>query len=489
MQCLWKSRTALLFAVAWLLLPLVFASPAHLDREAIDRLAERHKIAGTRIAISIVTLPDGESLFSLNESVPMIVASNVKLITTAAALSKLGPDYTFKTKLFAVGPVDFHSMLQGDLLVRGSGDPNISGRFAGRPAALFESWARLLKERGIHTVAGDIVGDDTIFDREFVHPSWPRDQLTFWYTAPVSALSLNDNCVDLLVAPAPQSGRPPAIRLSPHTSYVAIKNLCKTVEKPTKSLVLYRAPQTNAVIVGGQMRLGNSPWEGSVTVQNPSLYFVHVLWETLRRCGIKVIGEPRLISDCESTYTSHAAPVLVHTSNLADTIVVTNKRSQNFYAEQLLKTLGHEILGEGSFRAGKEVIESFLAEMGALDPGSRISDGSGLSREGRLTTRQIVRVLEFMHRSPYRVAYLKSLPVSGGDGTLARRLAEPGLQGRVLAKTGYVAGASALSGYMFPEDAPPLAFSILINGLKAGYNARAKAFQDSICRIILLGEP
>jgi len=419
----------------------------------------------------------------------MVVASNVKLITTAAALTKLGSEYSYETKLFALGPTDSRGTLKGDLLVKGSGDPNISGRFTGRPTALFETWARLLKESGISQIAGDIVGDDTIFDRQFVHPSWPADQLTFWYTAPVSALSFNDNCVDLLVAPASQTGRPPAIRLSPRTSYVATKNLCETVEKPTKPLILYRPPSTNDITIGGQVRLGTSPWNGSVTVENPSRYFVHVLWETLHRCGVKVIGKPRLVSDNESSYTSNDPPILVHSSDLADTVFVTNKRSQNFYAEQLLKTLGHEVLGQGSFHAGKQVIESFLADIGASDPGCCISDGSGLSRDGRLTTRQIVAVLEFMYRSPHKLVYLKSLPVSGTDGTLAERLTGPGLQGEVLAKTGYVAGASALSGYVFPENGPPLAFSILINGLKAGYNARAKAFQDSICRIIVLGQP
>jgi len=457
---------------------------AVLDQEEILALAEQHGLSSDRIAVSVAALPDGGPLFAMNESVPMVVASNMKLITSAAALCMLGPAYEFKTELLMMGRLDSAGMLHGDLLVRGGADPNISGRFAAGPTSIFESWARAIKTLGVAAISGDIVADDRIFDREFVHPAWPSDQLTFWYTAPVSGLSLNDNCIDLTIIPASQVDAPPIIRMSPVTSYVSLQNACVTRRKVSKPLVLYRTPSTNNITVRGHVRHGAAPWRGSVTVHNPSLYFVHVMWETFERCGIRIGGGPRLAYGTEYTDAREGASALVHKSTLASSVSVMNKRSQNLYAEQIFKLLGHEVMADGSFDGGRRAIESFLESIGADDPACRISDGSGLSSAGRLTARQIATVLCHMYRSPHRADFMNSLPSAGTDGTLENRMDDPGLRGRIIAKTGYVSGANALSGYFFPREGTPMAFSVLVNGIKSGKNSEAKALQDDLCRAL-----
>lgn len=479
-----KVLSSLSFSLVWLCIASGSVAGPALDQEQVFALARKRGLSTDRIAVSVVTLPDGKPVFSINKSAPMVVASNMKLITSAAALCLLGPEYKFKTELFTLGHLDSGGTLHGNLLVRGGADPNISARFAVHPTAIFEKWALVLRSLGISAISGDIIGDDRILDREFIHPAWPSDQLTFWYTAPVSGLSFNDNCVDLTVISAPRADAPPVIRLSPLTSYVSLKNACATYNKLTEPLVLYRTPGTNNITVRGQVRLRASPWQGAVTVHNPSLYFAHVMWETFRRSGIEVGGRPRLVYQTEYLDSFTRAPALVHTSTLAQSIKVMNKRSQNLYAEQVFKLLGHEVMGDGSFRGGRKVIESFLDEINADAPGCRISDGSGLSSTGRSTAQQIVAVLSHMHRSPHRLIYVGSLPSAGRDGTLANRLGEPGLRGRIFAKTGYVSGANALSGYLFPEQGVPMAFSILVNGVKAGGNAKAKGFQEDLCRAL-----
>ncbi len=474
---------ALFLLVCLSILPGSLARAA-LDQQQVFAVARQQGLSTDRIGVFVAALSDCKPILAVNESTPMVVASNMKLITSAAALCMIGADYEFRTELYMLGDLDSHGTLDGDLLVRAGADPNISGRFTGRPTAIFEKWARALREMGVSSISGDVIGDDLIFDREFIHPGWPSDQLTFWYAAPVSSLSFNDNCIDLTVIPAFQAGAPPLIRLSPSTSYIRLENGCVTQEKATKPLVLYRTPGTNNITVRGHVTQGASPWRGSVTVHNPSLYFVHVLVETLQRCGVTVRGEPRLLRKDESPAVDAAAPALLHKSSLVSTINVMNKRSQNLYAEDIFKLLGHEIVGDGSFRGGRKAVESFLRDINAYAPGCNISDGSGLSSAGKLAASQLVAVLCHMYRSPHRLAYVDSLPASGNDGTLKNRLSGPHMEGKVLAKTGYISGASALSGYLFPEKSQPVAFSIIVNGIGPADNSKAKAFQDKLCRIL-----
>jgi serine-type D-Ala-D-Ala carboxypeptidase/endopeptidase (penicillin-binding protein 4) len=178
----------------------VWSTPADKKlKEEIDAILQKYKPKETCVGISIFSISKDKYLYEINPDKSFVVASNMKLFTTATALVYLGADFEFKTEIFYRGDISAEGKLDGDIVIRGSGDPNISGRFFdGNVTAVPAFWADRIKKHGIQVISGDIIVDDSIFDREFVHRNWPKDQLSKWYCAPVSGLSFNDNCVDII---------------------------------------------------------------------------------------------------------------------------------------------------------------------------------------------------------------------------------------------------------------------------------------------------
>ena len=220
--------------------------------EEINAIVRKHKPEGASVGISIISISANKPLFKLNPDKSFIVASNMKLFTTAAALHYLGPNFKYKTRVYYRGKIS-KGRLNGDIIIKGCGDPNISGRFyEDEVTAVPTSWADSVKKKGIKVITGDIIADDSIFDREYVHDNWPKDQLSEWYCAPISGLSFNDNCVDIEIKPNKKPGAPAYIQIKPKTSYVKVINKCKTTSVESKhSYSLYRKPLTNHIYVEG----------------------------------------------------------------------------------------------------------------------------------------------------------------------------------------------------------------------------------------------
>lgn len=455
-------------------------------KKKIERALSDPVLKGAVTGVYVVTLPDGDVLFSRNSDRLFTVASNMKLLTTAAALQNLGSEYRFTTTVYRRGDILEEGTLTGDVIIRGGGDPNISGRFhGGRSTAILEDWAAAINEAGIKKITGDIVADDTFFDREYVHPGWPKNQLSRWYCAPVSGLSFNDNCVEIRLL-ADGNGGVKVVK-EPATGYVTVHNSLRlTKKKKGANPIVHKKPGTNEIFVKGKVRSKNLPATHFLTIDNPPLFLASVFKEVLERQGIKVNGRARLIAGAGGDEDSaHELYELASTSStLGRSVKVANTNSQNFYAEQILKTLGVEVKGEGSFAAGREVLSGFLLELGYPPDRYNVIDGSGLSRKNRLSPRIIVDILSYMYGHREGFTFYSSLSVSGTTGTLKRRLAGPSYKGRVMAKTGYVSKASALSGYVETSSGKTLAFSILINKFKAP-NSKIKKIQDSICRALV----
>jgi D-alanyl-D-alanine carboxypeptidase/D-alanyl-D-alanine-endopeptidase (penicillin-binding protein 4) len=432
--------------------------------------------------------PQGKVLYSFQANELFAAASNTKLFATAAALARLGPDYEFKTRIYARGKIN-NGVLEGDLIILGSGDPNISGRFhKGDALAIPRQWARAIRDSGIKKVTGSIIADDRFFDRISINPHWSRQELTYWYAAPISALSFNDNCLGLTVTPVKPRGMWARVLKSPNTSYVNIIKTPRVIAKGRASLELHRRPRTNEVAVIGKIPAKSSPISLWVTVHNPPLYLGTVLKEALGRFGVKVLGRPRLVRKSEQIDYQELTLITEHKSTLAQSIKIANKRSQNFYAEQILKTLGKEVKGEGSWPAGLSAVAHFLAELG-MEPGSyRMVDGSGLARGNRFSPMQVTTLLELMAAHPHAKVWKESLSRAGVDGTLRNRLRTPPYEGRVLGKTGTAGGISALSGYVLTTSGHTLAFSFLFNDFE-GSSRPIKAIEDEILQVLVEWRP
>ncbi len=453
----------------------------------VERLFALHHLEDAKVGISVIDLETGETAYRRSESDPLIPASNAKLLTTAAVLDCLGADFSFVTEVYRTGPVSPDGTLKGDLVIKGSGDPNISGRFFnGNVCGVFEKWADRLTALGVKCVAGDIVLDDTIFDREFVHPAWPGDDLANWYAAPVSALSFNDNCVDITVLPSAVVDAPAQILLSPETAYITLQNKTTTVtSKSAHFLAFYRKPNTNVIEIKGKVWKNAKPFVESVAIHNPTAYFGTVFRETLERKGIKCSGNIRSANGPVDLAAAGTEKIASSKSTLSSTIAVANKRSQNFYAEQLLKYLGWKKTGVGSFANGAAAVSQFLANLGFRKDSYVVSDGSGLSRSNRASASVIAGLLRWgAADEKRREVFMNSLAISGVDGTLEKRMSDPRRKGRVLGKTGYISGVSSLSGYILDgSGAPSLAFSVLVNYRNAA--AMPKPFQDAFCLLLI----
>ncbi len=464
----------------------LWAGPVKETRLAknIGRILSVPPLDGASVGICVVSLRDEKELFSLNSNKLFIVASNMKLLTTAAALQYMGAEYQFKTTVYRRGDISKEGVLSGDIIIRGGGDPNISGRFhGGRSTAILERWAAALSEAGIIEIGGDIIADDTYFDREYIHPSWPRDQLARWYCAPVSGLSFNDNCIELRVLPGANGGV--KIVKEPSTKYVTVHNSCRiTKKKKDAKFIINKKPGTNEIFVKGRVKSSQLPATHFVTVDNPPLFLASVFKEVLERQGIKVDGRVRLITEKDGNSPLKLHELTSMASTMAQSVKVANTRSQNFYAEHILKALGMETKGKGSFAAGQEALRGFLLELGYSSDRYKITDGSGLSRDNRLSPRMIVDILAFMYRHRDGDVFYSSLSTSGTSGTLRNRLKKEPYKGRVRAKTGYIYKASALSGYVETLGGKTVAFSILINNFKVP-NSKIKRIQDSICRTLV----
>jgi D-alanyl-D-alanine carboxypeptidase/D-alanyl-D-alanine-endopeptidase (penicillin-binding protein 4) len=448
--------------------------------EKVRGLVAAPALRSARVGVAVLDLVDGEWLFEHDATQLHAVASNNKLATTAAALELLGPGFEFRTTVAAVGRISADGTLRGDLLLVGRGDPSISGRFhKGKTTVVLEQWAEAVAAAGIKAVRGGIIADDTYFDRQHTHPLWPKGQHAAWYSAPVGALSFNDNCVLLSVVPGATRGSLARAFVEPKTSYVQLRSTCRTSRARLggNRVLAHRRAGTNQILVSGEIRHKGAPFRTWITVDDPALYTATVFREVLEAKGIAVGGPPRLRTPTVHIHPSARLELATTSSLLKDALAVANKNSQNFYAEQLLKTLGREKKGRGTFAAGAEVVAAFLRDAGVRGTFS-YRDGSGLARTNRFSPRQLVTLLSYMNGRRWGAIYLRSLAEPGQAGTLARRLLP--VKERLHAKTGYIKGVSALSGYVEAHGGRLLAFSILVNDFRCSLG-EVRAIQDAIC--------
>jgi D-alanyl-D-alanine carboxypeptidase/D-alanyl-D-alanine-endopeptidase (penicillin-binding protein 4) len=452
------------------------------DKTAV--LLNNKNLNKASVSILVKSLKDGAVIYENNSEQALMPASNMKLVTTAAALEKLGKDFKYFTRFYLTAKPDGNGVVNGSLIVKGAGDPNISGRGQASVTALLENAAKQLKANGVKKITGDIIIDDTIFDREYVHPDWPADQGGRWYQAEVGGVSFNDNCLDFTVSAGDSAGAPANVTTAPATGYATLNNSCKTITTGKgHGASISRKGDTNTFNITGKFKTKATPYTVSIPIHNPGLYFGTVLGEVLQKSGIPVGGKVALAEksyDAGKDGLTAAAEIV---SDIKRTITVANQRSQNFYAESMCKLLGRNFGAAGSWTEGAKVTEAYLNALGIPKANYTIRDGSGLSKNNRVSARALVAVLEHMRSSPLAQIYFDSLAVSGlNETSLEKRLTEAPYADRVHAKTGSLNNVSALSGYAVNLDGDIFAFSIIVNGTS---DSAAEQLQDAICRLLV----
>ena len=423
--------------------------------------------ANSVASIQIVEVESGRVVAERNPHMPVAPASNMKLFTTGAGLDLLAPNFEFKTTVSIRGTIESTGTLRGDVKITGRGDPTIGSRFHdGNPSAVVEHFAAELQRAGIKTVAGNLIFEYGYFDTEWVHPSWPADQLVNWYEAPIAALSMQEGCVMVRVLPA-GTGQPAIVEMQPPNTFLQVENTCVTSAGRGRGVFVGRQPGTNRIIVRGNVPARSGPTEIYVTVMNPVHYFANVTHDAFERSGIALEGRVLLVGNDPSpewkVVTEHRTPIDVVN-------FVINKKSQNHYAEQLLKTIGAETKKDGSFRGGSTAITEWLTGKLGVPANEYVQiDGSGMSRFNRASANAFTSLLRYMWKTPHRHDFVSSMPYSGEDDSrLRKRLNQPPFERAVYAKTGYISGVIGLSGYIHAQSGKIYAFSFLFNQYRTG---------------------
>lgn len=443
---------------------------------------ESHPDAGgrpVRAALLVYDLGRRELLFCARPDLGMAPASNMKLLTTAAALDLLGPEFRFVTRAWAGGPV-VDGVLRGDLRLQAGGDPSWCDLVPEHaPERVIESLAGALAAAGIRSIRGRLLVDAALFDRVGVHPDWPAGQLQARHCAPVGGLAMARSCVRVVVTAPDEPQRPVQVRLEPPGSGLAVLARARTVASAAEARPLVGRQGAETLVVDGRFLKGTTT-SAEVAVADPVLFAARVLAAGLQPhglspgAGIEVAQAPFAPVDGEPPLWEFATPL--------DTVVrVVNKESQNLMAEHLLKTLGRARTGEGSFEAGARVLGRWLEDHEIPVEGIVVRDGSGLSASNRLSARAVALILTLAWRAPWAATFLDSLPLAGVDGSLKDRPAVDPALGAVRAKTGWIRGASALSGFLLAGERS-FCFAILVDYPPAlgGFNRRCKAAQDRI---------
>lgn len=413
------------------------------------------------------SLEDGAVVTSHGSERILSAASNTKLFTTAAALLRLGPDFQFETKFASDAPLH-EGVLDGDLWIIGEGDPTLSGEPGfvraggsyGRGGA-YGALSRVaagLASQGIRRIRGSLVLDDRYFSDAAYHPGWPSRDRGRGHALDVSALCVERHKIEV---EARVTGDRVAFEVVPPLAGVHVDHAVTVVEKSAARGIVARL-DGDTIRITGSIAAGDGGRTSFYMLDGPKLFG----WAALRAfddCHIKTDGGARRAGLLERPPVRSLA-IMRTGVTLADVVRVTNRESDNLYAEMMLKVLGARFGSGGTFGAGVAVVRESLQKLGVPVSGFQAVDGSGLARESRASAATLVALLDAMARTPLFEIYKNSLAVGGeADGTLRKRFKEPGMKNRVRAKTGSIDGVTAISGYVDSERGETFIFSSLAN--------------------------
>lgn len=459
----------------------------------IERLVNASELGASRISYSVVDIASGSVLASRNDRIQMLPASNMKLLTSGSALLVLGPDFSFETRL----------LLSADgqtLFVKGAGDPALADPDLLQEMNLdFEDFisqwvadvAAYPQAKQIRTV----LVDGRIFEPNRIHPSWELDDLDKAYGAEVCGFNFYRNILQVYAQPSRQAGLAPEVMVMPDvTRIIPFKNNARTADPggtpaPT-GVWISRIRGVNDFTLYGMVK---TPQRAEIALSNPGELFARLLSERLNRQGLNTEAG-RLATADDPLPPSDAVTVgsIIRTP-LPTVLRRCNTDSENLYAEALLKRIGYAVTGQpGSWVNGGAIVRLVVSKkLGpALSTDLTVSDGSGLSRDNRVTARLLSSWLREMYRDDaVRDVFVDSLAQAGTTGTLSKRFGGMNLNGRVVGKSGYLSGVCCLSGYVIEPNGTAAAFSILVNnipytGKEAISISTVKRFQERLVELI-----
>lgn len=455
-------------------------------------LLAQPKYAGAMWSAKVVSLDSGRTLFEHQPNLRLSPASNSKLFACALALDRLGGDYRIVTPLLATAPVDASGTIKGDLIVSGRGDPGWNPRREEKDFwTAFDPFIAALKQAGVRRVTGDLVADATWLRGPPNGAGWTADDLGDYYGAEISAITLDENYVDLVITPAATAGQPCTVEVKQPLSGLVIDNRTTTIAAGgVRRISVMRLPGENRVLVQGELPVGDKAEESEATVPRPAQWFATALREALKRAGIVVEGRALGIRWPELPAAGTVKLGEIRSAPLRDLVTAIMKPSQNLKTDLVFNHLG-ELDRQADTPASRQsdelavaALNKFLRAAGIPAGGTLFEEGSGLSRNNLTTTGDIAQLLRFMAGHKEREAFLASLPIAGVDGSLKKRMKGTFAEGNLRAKTGTLRYASSLSGYVTTASGEKLLFSLMLNRYPVPAGGRAGDPLDELALLV-----
>ncbi len=421
----------------------------------IDAIANGYTLDGANVGILIEDItPDTRTLYARRAQDKLVPASNVKLLTTAAALQALGPDFSIRTSVYGQP-----NATDQDLYVVGRGDPT----FTSYQINLLSSQ---LKQQGIRRV-NSLTAIDNYFSGPVASPFWDEEDYRAGYGAAANSLILNRN--ELSFTAIPNGVGQPLSIVWDRPEFAQgwrIENNSRTVGGGNEFIDAGQKPGQKVMDVRGQLIAGTASENTSIALLDPGSYFAEQFQRSLNAYGLPTARSQATMANPPDGLVELAA---IQSPPLRAFIDPTNLYSVNIYAESILKTLGRSVEPEtaDAYTSGAAAVDSILTNLGVVPNSISIVDGSGLSRQNQVTPEAFVDTLQVMARTANAITYRNSLAVAGRSGTLRNRMKGTLAEGRFQGKTGTLSGTYTLSGYLNPPNHPPLALSILVNDTEA----------------------
>ena len=443
---------------------------------ALDKLMGSELVKGASIGVAFYATADSTLIYGHRENAKLIPASLQKIYTGIGALEALGVEHRHQTVVGVRGQIA-DGVLQGDLVVKGGGDPSwMEDFYPDGPHRVFELWADMLQARGIRKVNGDLIGDISLYPTYPYNPLWEKVNLPYGYSPSIAALSFNANLVRFDLQGATQTGSKARAWPRHGYDYFSFSNQISTVaKKGSAALWLQVSPDNRKVTLQGKLGV-DTPEYLTAAVRNPPLFTLQVMKESLRNKGISISGKTVVNPDPEPingfrTLFEFASP------SLGEILAVMLKTSSNMIAETLLCNIG------ASPDSGAAFIEKHLEELGFPAASFHIADGSGLARQNSFTASHLGLTLCHARQQQWFEVFLNSLAFPGEPGTLRKRFKELEGRSQLYGKTGTLRDVSNLAGYLRAADGELYAFVIVCNDV--GSIAKAKKWQDQVCETLL----
>jgi D-alanyl-D-alanine carboxypeptidase/D-alanyl-D-alanine-endopeptidase (penicillin-binding protein 4) len=440
------------------------------------------------VSLCVADAKTGDILFDYNSGTSLAPASVMKVITSAAALELLGPEFTFKTTVGYTGSLNKRTgKLRGNIIILGGGDPALGSKyFSDHYKDLLQNWVTEIKKLGIKKIKGRVITDDSYFDYLPVPAKWLWEDEGNYYGAGAYGLSVFDNTYEIHFKTFADSSRPVIQAIVPEECRIELSDFL-VASGTTDEGYIFTAPYNNGGWLAGTIPVNQLDFILRGAITDPPLLLAKMVNNKLKSVGIKTSEVPTTVRSLKNYKAEKFVPVTEITSPpLSDIIEVLNHESVNLFAEHLIKELGKKFKNNGSTASGAEVINEFLKNSGIDTNGMFIEDGSGLSPLNAINTRELVRLLVYMkNKGKYFTEYYSSLPEAGKEGTLKNYFKDTIFDSRLKAKSGSMTRVRSFAGYFTTVSGRKMAFSIIINNYSGPSKKIISEIEENLRELIL----